>query len=98
MLFLSVRGFSDYAGPNSHSRLVRTLVVNPPACHPLQAHLVLESHLPFRLILYWTRLSVDSVSRLGRESVGLDCFADSCRQPSKLAGWFWGCLDRSYRE
>jgi Mn2+/Fe2+ NRAMP family transporter len=32
--------------------------------------------------------SVDSVSRLGRESVGLDCFADSCRQPSKLAGWF----------
>src|ERR1019366_7532889 len=30
-----------------------TLVVNPPACHPLQAHLVLESHLPFRLILYW---------------------------------------------
>jgi len=33
--------------------------------------------------------SVDSVSRLGRESVGLDCFADSCRQPSKLAGWFW---------
>src|ERR1019366_10823726 len=35
-----------------------TLVVNPPACHPLQAHLVLESHLPFRLILYWTRLPV----------------------------------------
>src|SRR5258708_37471397 len=26
------------------------------ACHPLQAHLVLESHLPFRLILYWIRL------------------------------------------
>src|SRR5450756_815054 len=23
------------------------------ACHPLQAHLVLESPLPFRLILYW---------------------------------------------
>src|ERR1019366_4505258 len=35
-----------------------TLVVNPPACHPLQAHLVLESHLPFRLILYWTRLGL----------------------------------------
>jgi hypothetical protein len=29
------------------------------ACHPLQAHLVLESHLPFRLILYWTRLGID---------------------------------------
>jgi hypothetical protein len=29
------------------------------ACHPLQAHLVLESHLPFRLILDWIRLSVD---------------------------------------
>src|ERR1035438_3576298 len=29
------------------------------ACHPLQAHLVLESHLPFRLILYWIRLGVD---------------------------------------
>jgi hypothetical protein len=28
------------------------------ACHPLQAHLVLESHLPFRLILYWIRLTV----------------------------------------
>src|ERR1035437_4093176 len=27
------------------------------ACHPLQAHLVLESHLPFRLILDWIRLS-----------------------------------------
>src|ERR1019366_4019267 len=27
------------------------------ACHPLQAHLVLESPLPFRLILYWIRLS-----------------------------------------
>src|ERR1035437_3153476 len=38
-----------------------TLVVNPPACQPLQAHLVLESHLPFRLILYWTRLSLDKV-------------------------------------
>jgi len=25
-------------------------------CHPLQAHLALESHLPFRLILYWIRL------------------------------------------
>src|ERR1035437_8737045 len=38
-----------------------TLVANPPACHPLQAHLVLESHLPFRLILYWTRLGADIV-------------------------------------
>src|SRR5450756_384475 len=28
------------------------------ACHPLQAHLVLESPLPFRLILYWIRLRV----------------------------------------
>jgi hypothetical protein len=28
------------------------------ACHPLQAHLVLESPLPFRLILYWIRLPV----------------------------------------
>src|SRR5450759_108158 len=27
------------------------------ACHPLQAHLVLESPLPFRLILYWIRLN-----------------------------------------
>jgi len=35
------------------------------------------------------RQTVDSVYRLGRESVGLDCFADSCRQPSKLAGWLW---------
>src|SRR5260370_22680236 len=26
------------------------------SCHPLQAHLALESHLPFRLILYWIRL------------------------------------------
>jgi len=26
------------------------------ACHWLQAHLVVESHLPFRLILYWIRL------------------------------------------
>jgi hypothetical protein len=26
------------------------------ACHPLQAHLVWESYLPFRLILYWIRL------------------------------------------
>ena len=26
----------------------------------LQAHLVLETHCRFRLILYWTRLSVDS--------------------------------------
>jgi hypothetical protein len=30
------------------------------ACHPLQAHLVLESYLPFRLILYWLRLKLDS--------------------------------------
>jgi hypothetical protein len=29
------------------------------ACHPLQAHLVLESPLPFRLILYWIRLFLD---------------------------------------
>src|SRR5208337_980713 len=29
------------------------------ACHPLQAHLVLESHFPFRLILYWIRLPFD---------------------------------------
>src|SRR5260370_24609829 len=28
------------------------------ACHPLQAHLVLESHLPFRLISHWIRLVV----------------------------------------
>jgi hypothetical protein len=28
------------------------------ACHPLQAHLVLESYLPFRLILYWIRLEL----------------------------------------
>src|SRR5271157_2893878 len=28
------------------------------ACHPLQAHLVLESHFPFRLILYWIRLTL----------------------------------------
>ena len=28
------------------------------ACHPLQAHLVLESHFPFRLILYWIRLAL----------------------------------------
>src|SRR5450756_2893265 len=28
------------------------------ACHPLQAHLVLESPLPFRLILYWIRLGL----------------------------------------
>src|ERR1019366_5820407 len=28
------------------------------ACHPLQAHLVLESPLPFRLILYWIRLTM----------------------------------------
>src|SRR5256885_3198035 len=30
------------------------------ACHFLQAHLVLESHPPFRLILYWIRLFVDT--------------------------------------
>src|SRR5450756_1360224 len=30
MLFLSVRGFSDYAGPNSHSRLARLPDCLPP--------------------------------------------------------------------
>src|SRR5260370_25979303 len=30
MLFLSVRGFSDYAGPNSHSRLARLPCCLPP--------------------------------------------------------------------
>src|SRR5215469_4421731 len=30
MLFLSVRGFSDYAGPNSHSRLMRLPYCLPP--------------------------------------------------------------------
>src|ERR1035437_2855622 len=30
MLFLSVRGFSDYAGPNSHSRLARLPYCLPP--------------------------------------------------------------------
>src|SRR5260370_38058865 len=30
------------------------------SCHPLQAHLALESHLPFRLILYWIRLWLES--------------------------------------
>src|SRR4029077_13905004 len=34
------------------------------ACHLLQAHLVLESRFPFRLILYWTRLSVYSPYRV----------------------------------
>jgi hypothetical protein len=31
--------------------------VQSPACLPLQAHLVLESTPPFRLILYWTKLA-----------------------------------------
>src|ERR1035437_5932419 len=35
------------------------------ACHPLQAHLVLESHLPFRLILYWIRLPLQLLVHLG---------------------------------
>src|SRR2546422_11058889 len=30
MLFLSVRGFSDYAGPNSHSRFARLSYCLPP--------------------------------------------------------------------
>src|ERR1035437_975695 len=30
MLFLSVRGFSDYAGPNNHSRLARLPYCLPP--------------------------------------------------------------------
>jgi molybdenum cofactor cytidylyltransferase len=34
------------------------------ACHPLQAHLVLESYLPFRLILYWIRLILGRSSAL----------------------------------
>src|SRR5664280_3219480 len=29
------------------------------ACHPLQAHLVLETEFSFRLILYWKRLMID---------------------------------------
>src|SRR5260370_3014294 len=32
------------------------------SCHPLQAHLALESHLPFRLILYWIRLSIETLA------------------------------------
>src|SRR5450756_737764 len=39
------------------------------ACHPLQAHLVLESHLPFRLILYWTRLERYEQARWGYNGV-----------------------------
>ena len=35
---------------------------------PLQAHLVLESHLPFRLILYWKRLTVVFFSGNGYNS------------------------------
>jgi hypothetical protein len=41
------------------------------ACHPLQAHLVLESHLPFRLILYWTRLTVATDALAVYTSTGL---------------------------
>src|ERR1019366_7164703 len=48
-----------------------TLVVNPPACHPLQAHLVLESHLPSRLILYWIRLRLDIAYLRGDTSCAL---------------------------
>src|ERR1019366_9176114 len=53
-----------------------TLVVNPPACHPLQAHLVLESHLPFRLILYWTRLTIDIINDCRYDSEVIKTFAN----------------------
>src|SRR5271156_5072854 len=52
------------AGPDEPANLLQTQLlcfvhadVQSPACLPLQAHLVLESTPPFRLILYWTRLA-----------------------------------------
>src|SRR5439155_22285792 len=42
-----------------------TLVVNPQHATLLQAHLVLESPSPLRVISYWTRLRLDSL--LGQE-------------------------------
>src|ERR1019366_7924047 len=41
------------------------------ACHPLQAHLVLESPLPFRLILYWIRLFLAPNNVSSRQSPDL---------------------------
>src|SRR5271155_1501341 len=53
------------AGPDEPANLLQTQLlcfvhpdVQSPACLPLQAHLVLESTPPFRLILYWTRLTL----------------------------------------
>src|SRR5450759_1122423 len=75
-----------------------TLVVNPPACHPLQAHLVLESHLPFRLILYWIRLWLDTGRDLEDTSPkhrGLLAFCRvSSGNPSSERG-LWLHLNRS---
>src|ERR1019366_1993262 len=36
------------------------------ACHPLQAHLVLETASSFRLILYWTRLGLAHLKTLSQ--------------------------------
>src|SRR6266700_1632030 len=37
--------------------------VQSPACLTLQAHLVLESNPPFRLILYWKRVRFDPLGK-----------------------------------
>src|SRR5450759_5658125 len=52
------------------------------ACHPLQAHLVLESHLPFRLILYWIRLGLQSEQSLEYNGVRLDDLSPADAMPS----------------
>src|SRR5450759_423046 len=57
------------------------------ACHPLQAHLVLESPLPFRLILYWIRLVLDSAFRAHLCLVFFFCGGDSESVPAVIAAY-----------
>jgi Mn2+/Fe2+ NRAMP family transporter len=77
----------DFVGTTSVKALYWTAVINGLLVPFLLAIQVIASDN--KLMQGQPSCSVDSVSGLGRESVRLDCFADSCRQPSKLAGWLW---------
>jgi hypothetical protein len=48
------------------------------ACHPLEAHLVVESHFPFRLILYWIRLPLPAAEEI--------CYSQNRRSLSEFGG------------
>ncbi|MGB8724175.1 MAG: divalent metal cation transporter [Terriglobales bacterium] len=78
----------DFVGITSVKALYWTAVINGLLV-PFLVVAILVTASDDKLMQGQPSCSVDSVSRLGRESVGLDCFADSCRQPSKLAGWLW---------